>query len=169
MTVWHELLSVAIHAPSPHNVQPWRVRIINDNESELYIDSSRTLPKEDVTGSFIICAMGMFIEALTILAARKSYKLHFELLTEPAEVASAILQSSKVRLIPFAKLTLNLNPSGSTEGSYDESLFLKRRTSRLHLHEKEPSVKSIEDCAPSRKKRVSNLTSPLTHDRSSGF
>lgn len=63
MSLWTDLLSTAVHAPSPHNVQPWRVRILDENEADLFIDSNRTLPREDLTGSFIILTMGMFIEA----------------------------------------------------------------------------------------------------------
>ena len=71
MSVWHSLLESAIHSPSPHNVQPWRVRILNEYEADLFIDSDRTLPKEDPTGSFIILTMGLFIEALRLLAAHR--------------------------------------------------------------------------------------------------
>ncbi len=77
--IWTKLLETAIHAPSPHNVQPWRIKIIDDTNAELYIDSRRTLPKEDVTGSFIILTMGMFIEALKILAAPRGFQLSYEL------------------------------------------------------------------------------------------
>jgi len=69
MSVWPSLLETAIHSPSPHNVQPWRVRLLNEQEVDLLIDSARTLPKEDPTGSFIILTMGLFIEALRLLAA----------------------------------------------------------------------------------------------------
>ncbi len=29
------MLQTAIHAPSPHNVQPWRVRILSDERADL--------------------------------------------------------------------------------------------------------------------------------------
>ncbi len=76
MGVWEPLLQTAIHAPSPHNVQPWRVRILSDDSADLLIEKRRTLPKEDPTGSFIILTMGLFIEALRILAAYRSLQLH---------------------------------------------------------------------------------------------
>src|SRR4051794_390352 len=79
MSLWATLLETAIHSPSPHNVQPWRVRIINDSEADLLIDSQRTLPKEDITGSFIILTMGMFIEALSLLAASHQHRLNYTL------------------------------------------------------------------------------------------
>src|SRR5436309_50595 len=34
---WQRLLEHAIRAPSPHNVQPWRVRILDAREAELLI------------------------------------------------------------------------------------------------------------------------------------
>ena len=58
MSVWETLLETAIHAPSPHNVQPWRVRILSEDRADLLIEKRRTLPKEDTTGSFIILTMG---------------------------------------------------------------------------------------------------------------
>jgi len=142
MKTWHEILEIAIHAPSPHNVQPWRVKIIDDRKAELYIDSRRTLPKEDVTGSFIILTMGMFIEALKILAAPKGFHLSYELFHEPDWFAPAILEIKEHDLIPFAKL--RLKESEPVSSRYDEKLFLKRRTSRLHLRDERVSAEAIE-------------------------
>jgi nitroreductase len=58
---WREILEVARRAPSPHNVQPWRVKLVSREDAELFIDGQRTLPKEDLTGSFLLSAMGMFL------------------------------------------------------------------------------------------------------------
>src|SRR5688572_27432584 len=46
MSVWKELLETARYAPSPHNVQPWRLRILSDETAELLIEKRRTLPKD---------------------------------------------------------------------------------------------------------------------------
>lgn len=85
MSIWETLLATAIHAPSPHNVQPWRVRILSDNHAELLIEKRRTLPKEDPTGSFIILTMGLFIEALSILAANRALQLEYDLYQAPSQ------------------------------------------------------------------------------------
>jgi nitroreductase len=131
MGIWQEILEIAIHSPSPHNVQPWLVKVVNNKEAELYIDSRRTLPKEDVSGSFIILTMGIFIEALKIFAVPKGFRLSYELFHEPDWFAPAILNQKEHALIGFAKLKLNESDYISNE--YDKSLFFKRRTSRLHL------------------------------------
>jgi len=124
-------LETAIHAPSPHNVQPWRVKILSEREAALFIDTRRTLPKEDVTGSFIILTMGMFIEALIILASRKSYSLEYELVHEPDWYMPHILEVKEHSLLPFARL--RLVEKAVTPEPYDERLFFKRRTSRVSL------------------------------------
>src|SRR5580704_19497036 len=82
--LWWTLLETAIQTPSPHNVQPWRIRLISEREAELYIDGERTLPKEDTTGSFILSAMGMFVEAVALLAAPQGFGLVYQL-SHPAE------------------------------------------------------------------------------------
>ena len=132
MSLWATLLETAIHAPSPHNVQPWRVRIHNDTEADLLIDSARTLPKEDPTGSFIILTMGMFIEALSLLAANQKYQLSYDLFHEPDWYAHAILESRDQTFLPFARLRLAPN-DGLSGTNNDPAVFLKRRTSRISM------------------------------------
>lgn len=132
MSLWATLLETAIHAPSPHNVQPWRVRIHDDREADLLIDSARTLPKEDHTGSFIILTMGMFIEALSLLAAPRGYGLHHDLFHAPEWYAGAILDTRGHSCLPFARLRLVPNDEAPSS-DLDPAVFLKRRTSRLSL------------------------------------
>ena len=132
MNIWHQILTTAIHCPSPHNVQPWRVKIINETEAELLIDSTRTLPQEDTTGSFIILTMGMFLEALGILSAQNGFKLSYDLFHPPAWYAPKILETTEPTLLPFAKLMLS-PAADQAEIFYPPELFFKRRTSRLSL------------------------------------
>ena len=68
MTVWHDILNVATLAPSPHNVQAWKFRIVSDFGLELFLDPARCLPDEDLTGAFMISSMGMMLEALSLVA-----------------------------------------------------------------------------------------------------
>jgi hypothetical protein len=71
----------------------------------LLIDSSRTPPKEDPTSSFIIPTMGMFIEALSLLAANHRHKLEYELFHEPAWYAGPF-RGEGTGPSAFAKLRL---------------------------------------------------------------
>jgi nitroreductase len=131
MSIWTDLLETAVHAPSPHNVQPWRIKILSDTQADLFIDSARTLPKEDTTGSFIILTMGMFIEALCILAANKGFHLKHSIYHEPSWYAVEILNTSGQVFLPFARLELSVTTISGIRS--ETAAFLKRRTSRLSL------------------------------------
>jgi hypothetical protein len=131
MSVWTTLLESAIHAPSPHNVQPWRVRILNESEADLLIDSNRTLPKEDPTGSFIVLTMGMFIEALRLLAASKGLRLEHRTYHEPSWYALEISETREQTFLPFARL--NITSDSHVSSAFDPAIFLKRRTCRISL------------------------------------
>jgi hypothetical protein len=178
MSVWKMLLETAVHAPSPHNVQPWRVRIVSDAadpsaittpiRADLLIEKRRTLPQEDPTGSFIILTMGLFIEALTILAANRSLKLNYELYHAPSEFTPDHIARAESDLLPFAKLSLSLNEEAANHTQdafppYDDALFFTRRTSRISLLPKpvpEEDVEALSSLARQWGQRYEQVTSP---------
>jgi hypothetical protein len=129
--LWWTLLETAIQTPSPHNVQPWRIRLFSEREAELYIEGQRTLPKEDTTGSFILSAMGMFVEAIALLAAPRGFNLEYELLLAPEWFTQTAFRERKIDLLPFARL--HLSPCSPRANLYPDTLFLQRRTSRFSL------------------------------------
>ena len=47
MDGWREILDDARWAPSPHNTQPWLVRLLSPEAAELYAPRERLLPVED--------------------------------------------------------------------------------------------------------------------------
>jgi hypothetical protein len=82
------------------------------------MEVARTLPDEDTTGHFLICAMGMFLESLRIAAANAGFVLRHTLIEEKQPR-------------PFAKFAeLELQP-GSAPSPYPNDLFQNRKTSRL--------------------------------------
>ena len=166
MNVWHSLLETAIHAPSPHNVQPWRVRVLNDTEADLFIDSHRTLPKEDPTGSFIILTMGLFIEALRLLAINQGLRLGHTMYNEPSWFATTILATRTHEFFPFAHL--QLTPDVSPKSDFQPETHLRRRTSRLSLKpETVPDSISVElkRLAAACGQRYEQITDHLTIER----
>jgi len=115
---WEEIVRVALRTPSPHNTQPWRVRILDERRASLFMEAARMLPDEDITGQFLRCAMGLFLEALRIAAANAGFTLH------------AAWQESETHaaLIPFAELELE---EGAEPTLYPDELLQTRMTSRL--------------------------------------
>ena len=126
--LWQTLLETAILAPSPHNIQPWRVLIRDRSTADLYFDRLKLLPDGDRTGSFMIATAGMFIEALSIVAANHQYQLDYQL-DRSAFTAIKSPHSLECDLIPIARLTLTAAPNLVSD--WDLTLFQQRRTSRL--------------------------------------
>jgi hypothetical protein len=79
MDGWREILDDARWAPSPHNTQPWLVRLLSPEAAELYAPRERLLPVEDPEGRFETAAQGIFLEALDVAAG----KLGLTVETEP--------------------------------------------------------------------------------------
>ena len=162
-TLWRSILSTARHAPSPHNVQPWRVQLLSSHSAELFIDGGRTLPNEDTTGSFLLSAMGMFVEAIDLLAAQHGLRLEWRLHATMDEFAALVSRPNAPELIPFA--ALNLVDAPGTPIRYPTEIFLARRTSRVSLHPTpvpEASVARLTALAEAWGHRYTHLSSPET-------
>ena len=142
MSVWKQLLETAVYAPSPHNVQPWRLRILSENTADLLIEKRRTLPKEDPTGSFIILSMGLFIEALTIVAANNSLKLDFHLSQPASRFTPEQIAKTEGELLPFARLSLGQQITKTS--NFDNALFRTRRTSRVSFSSQPVPNEAVE-------------------------
>lgn len=127
-SLWTELVEVARWAPSPHNTQPWKLAPIDDRSARLYMVRSRRLPDEDTTGCFLLCGMGIFIEAMSIAASHRGFRLRAE------TVANLDLSRE---LIDFATLTLH---EGAAPSAFTPHDLVHRRTCRVP-----PSMTPVPD------------------------
>ena len=132
---WRAIVEVARSSPSPHNVQPWRVRFVSSDNAELYIDGTRTLPNEDTTGCFVLSAMGMFLEALDLSACQYGFRLDYRLTDDIHVFAGKMADSSSRGLTLFALLELSDEPARPI--LFSASDLLARSTSRLALKRKQ--------------------------------
>src|ERR1700735_379883 len=107
---WRQIFEAARSTPSPHNVQPWRIKLLSPDLAELYIDGTRTLPNEDHTGSFLLSAMGMFLEAVDLLAAHYDLTAEAEFANTAEWFAQRIADRSYTGLTLFATLRLLPQP-----------------------------------------------------------
>lgn len=120
---WAELLDYARWSPSPHNIQPWKLRVRSDTEAQLYYDPARLLRHTDPTSCFTIVGLGMFIESLRIAAGPLGFGLDARHAPEPR----LNYEATTVQL--FADL--RLVPRSSAAPPADRELLKQRRTSRL--------------------------------------
>jgi hypothetical protein len=117
---WTELIDVARWAPSPHNIQTWKVRPLSDRQAELLYDPARTLPATDPGGAFTKAGLGIFVEMLAVAAA--SHGLTLEVEWDEFDLdhrAQAPQRAASLRLA-----------DGGRDG-LDAELIRRRRTSRL--------------------------------------
>lgn len=119
--LWREGAAYARWTPSPHNVQPWRLRVVSATQAELYYDHRRLLPVTDPTGAFTIMGLAIFVEYLGIALRQRGYDLH-------AEIPAQTLDFSATRPVLFATMELT---SAKGEPAFDRQLILMRKTSRL--------------------------------------
>jgi nitroreductase len=125
---WHSLLEVARHAPSPLNAQPWRLRVVAEDRAELYIDRSRTVPQEELTGRYLVLTLGLFVESLRLVAGNHGSRLEDELAAANDSYEPDALDEKKDDELLFARLSLR---AGGRPSDYPDELFLARRTSRM--------------------------------------
>jgi hypothetical protein len=117
---WTSLVETARWAPSPHNIQPWRLRVRDEERAELLCDGERLLPDTDPSGRFTMVGLGVFLETLAIAARARSADVE-------AEYTLAPLVPDR-GLLPFAELTLV--PATDADPLRPE-LIERRRTSRV--------------------------------------
>lgn len=121
MDGWREILDDARWAPSPHNTQPWLVRLLSPEAAELYAPRERLLPVEDPEGRFETAAQGIFLEALDVAAG----KLGLTVETEPL-FPSLGADADERPLVARLRLVSRDEPA-----RFAAQLLHRRRTSRL--------------------------------------
>lgn len=146
---WQELVEWARWAPSVHNLQPHRLKIISEEKALLCYDPKFLLPVGDPRSEFATAVMGVFAESLSIAAAPFGYKVEMSTILQTISTEYEEVQ-------PFAQL--QLVPSIAKESLAPE-LMLKRRTSRTDYNGEPLSMATIKSCG----EIVSNLGGTLFH------
>ena len=117
---WPDLIELARWAPSPHNIQTWKVRPRSEVAAELLYDPKRTLPATDPGGAFTKAGLGIFVELIAVAAAGTGRTL---------EVEWDAFELDHAAPAPTRVASLQLRPGGAAD--LDVELIRRRRTSRL--------------------------------------
>lgn len=91
----YDIFHYASLAPSSHNIQPWKVRIIDNSNFEITIDTSRTLRAVDPDMREVYISMGTFLENLLQAAESYGYKCSYTIKTEGSFLISLKMEKSK--------------------------------------------------------------------------
>lgn len=121
-----KLVSYAILAPSPHNLQSWRIQFFGTNGIRLFVDLTRLIPEVDPEARQIMVAQGCFIETLTVAAGHLGYAAKVSLF--PDGPVREDLEKRPVAEILLTKAT------GAADPLFDE--ILRRKTSRAPFDQK---------------------------------
>lgn len=106
------MLSYAMLAPNPHNMQPWLVDLSVDNEITLFVDPTRLLPETDPYGRQILIGQGTFLELLDIAARQKGYRADISIFPqgEPADETLDITTTPVANIKLVKDTTLKPDP-----------------------------------------------------------
>ena len=77
-SAWREIARYAVTCPSPHNTQPYRLRLVSSSEAEIVFLPRRGLPVGDPLGRFTWLTAGIFAEICSIAAHSLGYELQRE-------------------------------------------------------------------------------------------
>ena len=115
------LLSYALLAPNPHNMQPWLADLRTPGEITLRLDPQRLLPATDPYGRQILMGTGTFLELLVMAAAERGQRAELQLFPdgEPA-----------IRLDGRAVARVRLLPDPAVPRDPLFAQLLRRRTDR---------------------------------------
>lgn len=127
--MWTELADYARFAPSPHNTQPTRLHVVDDEHAELHFVPARGLPVGDPLGRFTYLTFGIFAEMLRIAAHAQQRELEIDYVGGPLYDGPPD-QPRKVA-------TLRLVRCDAPIDDFDPELIMRRRTNR-HPYDNRP-------------------------------
>jgi hypothetical protein len=124
MTHWQAIGRYARWAPSPHNTQPFRLRVIDRERAEIVFLPRRGLWIGDPLGRFTWLTAGIFAEICSIAAHGRGLELQ-------TSFEHAPMYRNGDFETPQTVARLHLTTPSAPVADLDADLVLKRRTSRL--------------------------------------
>lgn len=103
--IQYQFISSAIKASSSHNMQPWLIKIIDQNSIELYADMSKALKVIDEENTQLLISQGTFIKAYINAANANGYDVKIKYFTpdfneEKTLIANLTVSKSKSKIQP---------------------------------------------------------------------
>ena len=123
-TPWHSIAPYAQRCPSPHNTQPFRLRITGERTADLLFLPRRGLPTADPLGRFTWLTAGIFAEIVTIAAHSLGYEIE-------AHWDHSPMYPGGDTETPQVLARLTLSDAGKRVADLDPQLIHDRHTSRL--------------------------------------
>jgi nitroreductase len=129
------IVSYALLAPNPHNLQSWLVDLRSPGEIGLLCDASRLLPETDPLGRQIMIGQGCFLELLVIAASHFGLSAAVDLF--PGGTPGSDLRALSQAPIEVARVKLTSGGSGAAPDPLFAQI-LKRRSNKLPFDTQRP-------------------------------
>lgn len=129
------LLSYAILAPNPHNLQPWLVDLRKPEQIDLYCDRTRLLPQTDPFSRQILIGHGTFLELLDLAASAEGYRTEITYFPQ-GEFAEQVDDR------PVASIRLLPDPSRKPDPLFQQ--ILQRRSAKVPFDMTKPLLPEHE-------------------------
>ena len=129
------VLAHGLLAPSPHNRQPWLVRLEGPSAMSLYVDRTRLLPELDPFGRQIVIGCGAFLEMIAQAAPRLGLVADIQEWPEGAP-------GPQLDDRPFARVALRADAGVKAGPLFDQ--IARRRTERTPFLQDRPSDAAVQ-------------------------
>lgn len=133
------ILSYAILAPNPHNLQSWLVDLRQPNEITLYCDLGRLLPETDPYSRQIMIGHGAFLELLDIAAGERGLRADIELFPKGE------FDTTQIDQRPVARIRLSIDSNIKRNPLFAQ--ILRRHTNREAYEPRDIPLESVASIA----------------------
>ncbi len=95
----YTIINYAIGAASGHNMQPWLIKITDDNIVQLYADMNKTLPVIDKDNYQLLMSQGTFIGKFVEGAQRLGYETDVDYANINLDDEMPLIAAMKIELV----------------------------------------------------------------------
>lgn len=121
---WQQIAEYVRWTPSPHNTQPYRLKVIDEQKAEIVFMPNRGLYVADPQGKFTWLSAGIFAELCSIAAHDLGFELQATFTYEPLYKNNDYQTSQTVATLQLTKSQVKIK-------DLPAELIFKRHTSRL--------------------------------------
>ncbi|MEO8524991.1 MAG: twin-arginine translocation pathway signal protein [Caldimonas sp.] len=158
------VLSWAMLAPNPHNLQAWIADAREADTIKLYVDPTRLLPQTDPPGRQVLIGCGAFLELLRMAAAQEGWLAQIDLLPDgdyPAERIDsrpfAIVRLRKDAAVEPDPLFAAVKLRRTTRSPYEPRVPDQKALTLLRVASQGPGISFHAETAPERVARLSEI------------
>ncbi len=131
------ILYYASLAPSPHNTQPWYVKIIDRDQWIIGADQSRSMKSTDPENHRLILSLGLFAENLSLAAGALGYNTKIRVISQDFfgdDILHVTLTESAPAAYPLERMLLRKTVKNGFQDKVISADHLKKLSEPLDGH-----------------------------------